>query len=146
MPTAAKLIAAIVLAAVGFFAAGTVAGHLPANTGPGYLWAIASGVGLLSGWRVLGPDARGTPLAAVSAGLRATVIMVLIVLMIVSFAQMIQRSLQRHYDGPVHALQSMFGLMLDNGALLLHPDVAGVLLVGGMLAGGLAHRAARSWR
>ncbi len=37
-------------------------------------------------------------------------------------------------------------LMLDNAVLLLHPDVAGMLLVGGMLAGGLAHRAARIWR
>jgi len=146
MPTAAKLVAALCLAAVGVFAAGTVAGHLPEGMRAGYLWAIAAGAGLLTGWRVLGPDARGTLLAAVSAGLRATVIMVLIVLAIVSFVEMIHRSLQRHYDGPVHALQSMFGLMLDNGALLLHPDVVGLLLVGGMLAGGLAHRAARSWR
>ncbi|MDP3340142.1 TrgA family protein [Frigidibacter sp.] len=146
MPTAAKLIAAIALAALGVFGSWAVTPHLPEGTPPGYLWAIAGGAGLLTGWRVLGPEAHKPFLAVVSAGLRATVIMVLIVLLIVSFIEMIQRSLQKLYDGPVHALQSMFGLMLDNAMLLLHPDVAGLLLVGGMLAGGLAHWAARSWR
>ncbi len=146
MPTAAKLIAAIALAAVGVFASWAVTPHLPEGTRPGYLWAIAGGAGLLAGWRSLGPDARGTLMAAVSAGLRATAIMLFIVLLIVSFIEMIERSLQKQYDGPVHALQGMFGLMLDNAVLLLHPDVAGMLLVGGMLAGGLAHRAARIWR
>ena len=146
MPTAAKLIAAIALATLGVFAAWAVTPHLPEGTRPGYLWAIAGGTGVLVGWRLLGPDARGRLMAALSAGLKATAIMVVIVLFIVAFIEMIERSLQKQYDGPVHALQGVFGLMLDNAVLLLHPDVAGLLLVGGMLAGGLAHRAARSWR
>jgi len=146
MPTAAKLIAALCLAAVGFIAAGVVIAHLPENTRPDYLWAIAAGVGLLSGWRVLGPDARGSLVGAASAGLRATAVMVLVVLFTGSFIEMIQRSLQKQYDGPVHALQAVFALMLENGVLVLETDVAGVLLVGGMLAGALAHLAARSWR
>ena len=146
MPTAAKLVAAFCLALLGVFGSWAVTPHLPESTTPGSLWAIAGGAGLLAGWRSLGPDARGPLGRAISAGLRATAIMVVIVLFIVSFLEMIQRSLQKHYDGPVHALQSMFGLMLDNAMLLLHPDVAGLLLVGGMLAGGLVHRPPRSWR
>lgn len=146
MPTAAKLIAALALAGVGFLAAGAVVPYLPEGTRPGYLWAIAAAAGVLIGWRMLGPDARGTLMTSVSAGLRCAAIMTLVVLFIVSFIEMIERSLQKLYDGPMHALQSLFGLMLDYGSLILNPNVAGVLLVGGMLSGWLAHWSARRWR
>lgn len=146
MPTAAKLIAALALAAVGFLAAGAVVPYLPEGTRAGYLWAIAMGSGVLIGWRVLGPDARGPLMSAVSAGLRSAAIMALVVLFIVSFIEMIQRSLQKLYDGPMHALQNVFALMLEYGELILNPNVAGVLLIGGMLSGWLAHWSARRWR
>jgi hypothetical protein len=146
MPTAAKLVAAIALAVVGFFGSGTVASHLPEGENPGYLWAVAMVCGIFAGWRVLGPDAARGRVAAAGVGLRATAVMTLLVLFFAAFAEMIEQSLLKHYNGPMQAIVAVFDIMLRLGRMLGHVDVLGVLVVGGILAGLLAHYAARNWR
>lgn len=169
MPTAARLIAVLVLAFVGFFGAASVLPHLPEGHRAPWLWAIACAVAVLVGWLRLGPDAerrcrasiqaqqagrrpgdlaaipapKRAPFRAMANGLKAVIVLVVGVLLVTGLVDMLGRALARRYDGPVQALQDMVSLMLTQAQLLQYPDVAGMLVVGGLVAGLLTDWAAR---
>ncbi|MEI4486661.1 TrgA family protein [Frigidibacter sp. MR17.14] len=156
MPNAAKLVAALCLAAVGFFGAVAVAPHLPDGQSPGRLGQIAAAIGALIGWRLLGRDLSPRPTLApvgppgfvtfASAGIKAAAVTAVATLFVTSFVVMILRSLDGRYRGPMDALVGVFALALDYGQLFFHPDVLATLILGGILAAWAAARAGRAWR
>ena len=76
MPTAAKLVAAILLAALGFVAAGRYVQLMPEGAVAGHLGLICAGLGAVVGWLVLGRRAGRGIGAGTSAGLQAAVVLV----------------------------------------------------------------------
>lgn len=146
MPTAAKLIAAILWAALAWYTSQLIKPLFPEGSDLGLFAEVNAAIGLVIGWQVAGSRAGGTWSAAISYGITATAALVLWCLFLHCFAEMVRLSLRRVYDGPVDALVGVFALMVENGRLMLDGQVIGTLVVGGIIAGILTEMAARRWR
>ena len=146
MPTAARLFAAFAFTVVGFFSANVAIPHLPPGTVLGAFVPISALIGLVGGWRVLGPEAgQGLYMAAMS-GIKTTAIVVALALFIFSTERMLTNAFRRAYDGPMEAVVGIVSIAIDYGTVLLKPEVLAVLIGGGVLAGILSDWAARRWK
>lgn len=146
MPTAAKLVAALVFALIGFLAAEIFKPQMPEGTQFGWFSPICAGIGLLCGWIIMGSLAGRGLRVALGSGVRTAVTVAFWALIGFSIYEMLLRSTRLRYDGPMEAVLAAFDLALDYGRLMLVPDVLAVLLVGGALGGALVEWAARQWR
>jgi hypothetical protein len=146
MPTAAKLFAALAFAALAFFAAEILKPHMPEGTQFGNFSFYCALIGLVSGWRVMGPAAGRGWWEAVNAGVRTAAVTVAIALLIFSIYGMLVLAFRRTYHGPMEAVVGIFSVGVDYAMELLVWDVLAVLIVGGALAGMMSEWAARRWK
>ena len=58
---------------------------------------------------------------------------------------MLRKSMRMMYDGPMEAVLGVFQLMFDYGKMLLVPDMLGVILMGGIVAGLVCEWAGKRW-
>lgn len=145
MPTAARLVAALLFAMVGFFTAEIYKPLYPFEAQWGIFTPVSAGIGLLSGWFVSGKHAGRGMRAAMGNGLRTSFVMVFFAMIIFSVEAMLGRSMMKLYDGIFQAILGTFDFVLQYGATLLHPEPLIVLIIGGMLAGAATEWAARRW-
>lgn len=146
MPTAAKLVAGLCLAALGYLVSDQIRLLLPANTDFGAFNYVNAAIGLLCGWLVIGSRAgRGTA-AAIGNGFTGTMAMVVWGLFVQACNEMVAESLKRRYDTVVEAIASVFEHMIEFGQTMLVPEVILTLLVGGIATGLVAEFAAGRWR
>lgn len=146
MPTAAKLVAALSLAALGYLASEMVKTLMTERTAFGSFSLLNAGLGFLCGWIVIGSRAGRGMAAAVSNGLTGVVALVFWALFIQSVAEMVRLSLARRYDSPVEAFAAIFEIMVAYGTVLLNGSLIVLLLVGALVCGLLAEIGARRWR
>lgn len=146
MPTAARLIAALSLAALALLVSQMIRPLMPESTRFGYFDWINAGLGLLVGWRVLGPRAGAGVAMALTNGLTAVAVLVFWGLFVQGLYEMWQRALMRHYDGPFEAIGGAFALSFEFALTALAPHVLAALVVGGCLAGLATETAQRRWR
>lgn len=146
MPTAAKLFAALAFAVLAFFVAEVLKPHMPPGTQFGNFSLYCVLIGVVAGWRVMGPSAGRGWWDSANAGIRTATVMALIALVIFSIYGMLILAFRRAYDGPMEAVVGIFGVGVDYFLQMLAWDVIAVLLVGGALAGMLAEWAARRWK
>lgn len=148
MPTAAKLVAAVTFAIVAFLAADQYAAVIPDGRPPGVLREVSAIVGLLCGWFILG-NFLMTPRGQVEAmgtGMRTSVTLAFILLMAFAVWDMLGRALDGRYRNPLESILDIFGRALVLGKPIFTPGVLGVLLLGGLIGGALAHFASRRWK
>ena len=145
MPTASKLVAAVAYALLGFLAAQTFAKYLPEGTPLGYFREITAAIGFITGWLVMGKLTRKGYREAINAGLVTALILVFWALLAFSLYFMLKKSMRMMYDGPMEAVLGVFQLMFDYGKMLLVPDMLGVILVGGIVAGLVCEWAGKRW-
>lgn len=147
MPTAAKLFAAFAFAAVAFFAAEVFKPHMPEGTQFGYFSFVSALIGLVCGWRIMGPEAGKGNWMAINSGLKTAVCAVLLALAVFSTYEMLNLAFKPAYKGPMEAVVGIFDLAVEYfTSVALAWDVLIVLLVGGALAGLMSEWAARRWR
>jgi len=146
MPTAAKLIAALCFACVGWIAANA---HIP-SLGPtatfGFFREICAMLGLIIGWRVMGTRVGTSYYDATGSGLVTSVALAFFALLGFSIYLMIIQSTKMVYEGPMGAVLGAFQFMLENGQAMLTVGVLGALIGGGLLGGLLSEWTARRWR
>lgn len=145
MPTAARLLAAIGFLLIGYFGAEVVKPHMPEGTQFGAFSFVCAGIGLLTGWIVMGGLVGEGMVRAAGYGVRVSVTLVFWALLLFAIYEMLRRATKMRYDGPMEALTAVFGIGLEYGRYLLAPDVLAVLLGGGVLVGMLSEWAARRW-
>jgi hypothetical protein len=145
MPTASKLVAAVVFALLGAVAAQTFIKHLPKGTPLGHFLEITAAIGFIVGWLVMGKLTRKGYREAINSGMVTALILVFWALLVFSLYFMLKKSTRMMYDGPMEAVLGVFQLMFDYGKMLLVPDMLGVILVGGMAAGLVAEWAGKRW-
>ncbi len=145
MPTAAKIVAAICFAFFGAIAATAVKPVLPEGIQLGYFFEVSAAIGLLNGWFLMGRLAGHGYRDAMGSGVRTAITIVIWALLVFSISEMITRSMQLRYDGPMEAVTAAFGIMLDYGRLLLDPAVLGTFLVGGLIGGAVTEWARKRW-
>jgi len=146
MPTAAKLFAAFAFAALAFFAAEVFKPHMSEGTQFGAFVPISALIGLVSGWRVMGPAAGKGNWMAVNNGIKTAACMLGLALVVFSIEGMLVLAFRRAYDGPMEAIIGIFGVGVDYLLRVLAWDMLAVLLIGGALGGLLSEWAARRWR
>ncbi|MEX5728542.1 cell division protein FtsX [Rhodovulum iodosum] len=147
MPTAAKLFAALAFAAVAFFASESVKPLFPEGAQFGIFTPLNTGLGMCAGWLVMGRLAGRGYGKAMGSGLRTSAVILFYGLLIQAVAEMLKRSTDLRYDGPMDALTGMVELSGEFGFLALSsPSVMGILIVGGILGGLFAEWAAQRWR
>lgn len=146
MPTAAKLFAFLAFAAVAFFAANGVPKLLPEGTALNLFIPISTMVGALSGWFISGRLVGKGFMVAMGTGMRTSLTLLFWCLVIFATDRMLNKSVQLAYDGPVEAVTSIFEIGLEYFLMVMVPDIIGILLVGGALAGAFVEWASRRWR
>lgn len=146
MPTAARLIAALVLAVTAWIVSQTVKTHLPDGINFGWFDYVNVAIGAVSGWIVIGRRAGLGILPAIGHGLTGVAVLVFWAIFLQSTNEMLRLSLRRHYKGPVEALLDIFQIGAEYTKVLPYLDVAGALVLGGLIAGILSELANRVWR
>ncbi|MEO8530769.1 MAG: TrgA family protein [Deltaproteobacteria bacterium] len=145
MPTAAKLVASVYFAALGFLTASLVIPYLPEGSDPGNLAYWAAFFGFLAGYRWSGRRAGAGLRSGLGLGWTTVFLAILWTLMAVAGKETYNRSVKMRYDGVMEALKGWMGLMLDFAQLMLHTDVILLLVIGGLFGGWLTERTARAF-
>jgi len=146
MPTAARLVAALLLAALAVAVSEMVKPLLPEGTDFGYFTWINAVLGVLCGWRIVGRRVGHGIGASVATGLTGMGALVFWAIFIQAGYEMLRISLRSRYGGPVEALEDMLRIAIDHAQLLLAPHIVATLLAGGIVAGVAAELANRWWR
>ncbi len=137
MPTAGRLVAAILLAALGWFTADLVKPYLPEGQPVGLFSPIAAAVGLGVGWLFTGKKLHGGEGSALGIGLSSAVLLAFWVAFIFSGYEMLRRALRKSYDGPTEAASDVFAILVEQGRIAAQVDVVGALVVGGLVVGAI---------
>lgn len=146
MPTAAKAIAALCLALLGFLSSELVKTLMPEIKNWGNFSYVNAGIGALVGWVVVGNRAgRGTK-DAIANGLTGVAAMIFWALFLHASYEMFQLSLKRRFDGPVEAFAAIFEITIEYGTVLINPMMIVTFLLGALVTGYLSEAAARNWK
>ncbi|NEX45523.1 TrgA family protein [Pseudotabrizicola algicola] len=147
MPTAAKLFAAIAFALVSAVTAHFYVLSLPESRPVGALYLVSVAVGIICGWLIMGPAAKRARgrVDAMGSGVRTALTIAVVVVLIFACADMLDRALKGRYKTPLDALLGVFEQALVLAPPLARPDIIGVMLLGGLLSGAVAHWAGRRW-
>ncbi|EYD72497.1 TrgA family protein [Limimaricola hongkongensis] len=132
MPTAAKLVAALLFAALGFVASELALPLLDGMFRAPHASTINAGIGALVGWFVAGPRAGGGVLEGVSNGLTAALIGAALILVTHGVIFMMRTGMRGRYRDPVDALEAMVRFMLDSAQRLATPQQIAMLVLGGI--------------
>lgn len=143
MPTANNLVAAICFALIGAIVAELVKPQLPDGFDPGYMTLVAAAIGLVVGWKFMGPKAHKA--GPINNGITGIVGLVIIELLIFGGYEMLMRSIDRRYSEPVQALEQIVAIALEYGLYLKEPAILVVLAVGAIVSGYLTDYARQRW-
>lgn len=145
MPTIARLVAALCLAAIGWIGSEIVRPTMPPETNFGWFNYVNAGIGLFCGWTVIGSRLGTGFTDAISTGLTGVGAMVFWVLFAHSCNQMLANALDRDYKGLMDALTGIFEIATEYAYYLLNLQLLGLLIGGGIVIGLLAETLHRRW-
>lgn len=142
MPTGARLVSAIVFAALAYLAATIVHGILEREAGStvnvSYFKEIMAVIGVLCGWIIMGKRASNGLRAAIGGGILTSVAIVFWGLLAFSLREMIILSTKMRYDGATEATVDVFRIALEHAQTIADPSLIITLVVGGMIGGWMA--------
>ncbi|GKY89822.1 hypothetical protein STA1M1_36910 [Sinisalibacter aestuarii] len=146
MPTTARLVAAVLMAALGWGVATLATAYLPEGQPVGLFAPVMALWGVIVGWIWTGrkiQEGSGKPLGV---GLVGAALLVFWVLLSFAGFEMVRRATRVRYGGPVEALEDMMKIAMEYVRDQMQPDVIGALVIGGALAGVLTAWVARRFR
>lgn len=146
MPTMPRLVAALLLAIVGFIVSEQIKQVMPEGTGFGWFSYVNLGVGILCGWFILGSRAGRGFVASINNGFTAVAALVFWGLFIQGSNTMVEDSLKRRFSDPLEAVAAIFQNIFDYGLIMLDSRVVIPLLVSAILVGPITEAASRAWK
>lgn len=146
MPTTTRLVAALLMAALGWGVALLAIPYLPEGKPPGMFAPVSAAFGALVGWTWTGPKVEARVGRPLGLGFVGAVLLLLYVLVAFSGYEMLNRSSKLRYGGPVEALQDMVAVGIDYLRTMGQPEVLGALALGGLVAGAISGWVARRFR
>lgn len=135
MPTAARLTAAILFGVLALVFAYMASPYFPEAQQPDYWYPLNAAVGVIAGWMLCGMRAGSGYRTSFANGITAGAGVLFWVYFLMSFADMVKKSLRKSYDGPIEALINVFQIMLDWGREFMILDLGILMLVGSIVAG-----------
>ena len=146
MPNAARLVAAVGLAVLAFFASGLIMPLMPESTDFGYFTVVNMVLGALCGWFVMGKRAgRGTT-SAINNGFTGMVSLVFWGLFVQGANEMVRLAMRNRYDNAFEAVVAIFEIMAEFATIMLNLPLILTLVFGGVIVGLLTEHASRKWR
>lgn len=145
MPTAPKLVAGVFFAALAYFLADLIKPYLPDGRDYSNFSLACAALGLVIGWRFTGYRIGRGLGGAVGIGISTAFLFAFWGFLLFSSYEMIRLSLRKAYDGPVEAIRGVIEIAVEYGALVLQPDVIGVLVFGSLFGGWLTRITAARW-
>lgn len=139
MPTAAKLVSAILLGALGYVVMRYfVHPQLPQGYDVGVSAEVIGAFGIFFGWTLIGAVAGGGLRQSVVAGLTGMLVLTFVGLGAMSFTLMLEFALQERYVGVAEAASGWLRVAGQKGIYLLTPPIPLFLLAGGIVIGALS--------
>ena len=135
MPTAARMTAAILFGVLALAFAFAASPYFPEAQQPSYWFLLNAAVGAVCGWILCGKRAGAGYQTSFANGITTGVGILFWVFFLISFADMVKKSLRRSYDGPIEALINVFQIMLDWGKVFMILDLGILMLAGSLIAG-----------
>lgn len=146
MPTAARLVAAIALAALAYLISGMVMPLMPDSTDFGYFVPVNIFLGLACGWLVVGPRAgRGTT-AAINNGLTGTFVLMLWGVGVQAINEMVRLAMRNRYDGAFEAIVAVFQIGAEYVVIIATVQIGVTLVIGAVICGLLTEYAGKRWK
>lgn len=145
MPTAARLAAALCLAALAFIVSLQVMHLLPEGTDFGYFVHFNVVLGTMVGWCYMGSRVGHGFVASLNNGLTGMILLVLFALFAQGAWEMFRLAQRLRYDGPFDAVAAIFTIALDYFFVIADAKVWATLIVGGCLVGIITERAWKRW-
>jgi hypothetical protein len=146
MPTAARLVAALLLAILAWILSDLVRPLMPEGTQFGIFNFMNAFIGLCVGWVVMGPRAGRGTVPGINNGLTSTAVLVIWALTVHSSLEMFRLAMRNHYDGPMEALTSIFLIASEFAIMIAVPAVILTAVAGAVAVGLATEFAARRWR
>ncbi|MEM1274575.1 MAG: TrgA family protein [Pseudomonadota bacterium] len=147
MLTAARLVAALLFAGLGYVAGGFVTDTFPEGISHDWFEPSIAALGLWQGWTVMGKSVGLGLSAAIGNGIRTSAGVVFFGLIYYALREMFIRSSDLRYTDFGVAIIDALNLFMEYGAQFFSISPAwSTLLVGGMVAGLLTEGASRIWR
>ena len=152
MFTAARLVAALLFAGIGWLAAREVTNTLsdslfPTGMPHDLFEPSIAAIGLWQGWVVLGKGVKRGYSASIGIGIRTSVQIALFGLGYYALREMFIRSADLRYtDFGVAVLEALELFLEYGGELLRVPMAIGILLLGGAIAGIICEYVSKIWR
>lgn len=146
MPTAARLVAAVLLAILGWLLSDVVRPLMPEGTAFGWFNYVNAFIGLCVGWLVVGPRVGRGLVSAINNGVTGTAVMILWCLFAHSCYEMFRLAMRNRYDGPMEALTSIFLIGSEFGIMIATPTFLAVAVAGALVVGPAAEQAGKYWR
>jgi ABC-type antimicrobial peptide transport system permease subunit len=147
--TTARVIGAILMGALGWFVSDMVRPLMPESTVFGWFNHVNLALGGYVGGAMLVPkdgQDEANPLAPLSRGLTAAFSLASIAILAQAVNEMLRLSMRLRYSNPLKALEDVFRIIAEYGAILLHPTVIGPLIIGTVLIAFIVGMAHSRWR
>lgn len=146
MPTAAKLIAALAFAALGYSLAEIYKGLAPVGVRFGYFSEISALIGLAAGWMIMGKLAGRGYWRAWGAGVRTALLLVVWALIGFALFEMIRRGADGRYGASLmKTLTAGATLLVDYARAAVELNFLATMAIGGAVAGIITEWAKRNW-
>jgi hypothetical protein len=144
-PTAAKLVAALGLAALAYMVSGQVMRAMPPETAFGIFLPFNIALGVAVGWLWLGPRSGEGIVTAVSYGATAAALLALLGVLSQGANEMMRLAMRNRYDGPFEAIGAIFVESIDLAGQGLTIESVVTLAVGGIVIGVVTDRIAQRY-
>ncbi|KMK67541.1 TrgA family protein [Puniceibacterium sp. IMCC21224] len=146
MPTAAKLLSALCLAALGYYVSEMIKQVMPESTAFGVFSYVNAALGAICGWRIVGSRAGRGLSAGISNGLTGVVALVFWGIFVQACNEMVRLAMINRFDGPMEAFAAVFELGIKYGQIILTGPIIGTLVVGALIVGLVGEFAASRYR
>ena len=146
MPTAARLVAGILRAILGWVLSDIVRPLMPEGTNFGWFNHVNAFIGLCVGWSVIGTRVGRGFVFAINNGVTGTAVLILWAIVVQSCYEMFRLAMRNRYDGPMEALTSIFIIGSEFGIMIATPTFFAVAVAGALVTGILADEAGKRWR
>lgn len=145
MPTFARLVAGVLLGALGWWVSDLIRPLMPEGTDFGLFNYVNAGLGILVGWRVTGKRLGRGVANGLSAGLTGAAALVFCGLVVHSLTQMLGLALESRFSGFMQAINAMLRIMTEYAFVLTDVQVIIALVGGGIATGLIGEWVARRW-
>jgi len=146
MPTAARLAAAFLLAALAWILSDLIRPLMPEGTPMGRFNYVNVVIAICVGWVVVGSRAGRGFVPAINNGVTGVVVLILWGLGVHACYEMFRLAMRNRYDGPMEAITAIFLIGSEFGVMIMTYSVMVPALIGAIVVGLGTDFVAKRWR